>query len=278
MARLFREIRLGPADDSRETPLYFVSASPSQLRTVIEQKMTLDGIGFDGTTFKNWGRVLRRMKLRRLREQVGFKLTALLTGRAALPTGAHEILLGDDLENDPLTYAIYADILAGRIPVGDLHRVLTLNGVGETDARSLVSDLRALRPGRGVRRAYIRMERHADPQWSIDYAPGIVGCTGAFQIAAALWKEGSIRLEGVVQVVSNLVSRGVSLGDLGARLDDLARRAILDPNDVETLVARLGPIDLLPPMPDLTPPDPAWVAAWKRGPERLWTPARFVGE
>lgn len=122
------------------------------------------------------------------------------------------------------------------------------------------------------------MERHADPQWSIDYAPGIVGCTGAFQIAAALWKEGSIRLEGVVQVVSDLVSRGVSLDDLGARLDDLARRAILEPADVEALVARLGPMDLLPPMPTLTPADPAWVAAWERGPKRPWTPARFVEE
>ena len=175
MARLFREIRRGPEEGSRYTPLFFVSASPSQLRPVIEQKMTMDGIGFDGTTFKNWGKVIRRMSFSRLREQIGFKLTALLAGRAMLPTGAIEVLIGDDLETDPVTYAIYADVLAGRIPVSDLARILMLNGVGETDARSIVTARRELRPGRGVRRAFIRMERHADPDWSIEYAPGING-------------------------------------------------------------------------------------------------------
>ena len=148
MARLIREIRRGPGERSRDTPLYFVSASPKQLRPVIERKMGLDGISFDGTTFKDWGRVLRRAKFRRLKEQVGFKMTALMTGRAATPEGAHEILLGDDLETDPVTYAIYADALAGRIPIRDLIRVLRLNGVGEGDAEDIMRMRRDLRPGR----------------------------------------------------------------------------------------------------------------------------------
>lgn len=278
MAKLFREIRRGPTEGSRDTPLYFVSASPSQLRPVIEQKMTIDGIGFDGTTFKNWGGVLRRMRFSRLREQIGFKLTALLAGRTSFPVGAREVLIGDDLETDPVTYALYADILAGRIPVSDLARILMLNGVGEGDARSIVSTRRALRPGRGVRRAYIRMERHADPSWSLEFAPGVVGCTGAFQIALALWKEGSIMAEGVVRVASDLVERGVSPHELGERLHDTVRRALLDVDDANALLQRLEPlslVDRLGPMPE---PEPEWVSAWQRGPERLWTPPRFVGE
>lgn len=278
MARLFREIRQGPTTGSRYTPLYFVSASPSQLRPVIEQKMALDGIGFDGTTFKNWGGILRRMKLSRLREHVGFKLTALISGRAALPVGARETLLGDDLETDPLTYALYADILAGRIPASDLHRILRLNGVGDTDARDIVQTRRAMRPGRGVRRAYIRMERHADPEWSLEYAPGIVGCSGAFQIAVALWKEGSVAVDGVARVAADLVQRGDAPAELSERLADLARRALVDRADVEALTGRLCPLDLLRPIPDPPAPDPRWTAAWERGPECLWTPPRFVGE
>ena len=52
--------------------------------------------------------------------------------------GAIENLVGDDLETDPVTYAIYADVLAGRIGVDDLSRILALNGVMESDAEGLI--------------------------------------------------------------------------------------------------------------------------------------------
>lgn len=278
MARLFREIRRGPGSDSRETPLFFVSASPAQLRPVIEQKMTLDGIGFDGTTFKNWTKVLRRFTFRRLREQVGFKLTALLSGRAELPPGATENLIGDDLETDPLTYAIYADVLAGRIPAGDLARILVMNGVADSDARAIVSLRRELRPGRGVRRAFIRMERHHDPDVFQPYAPGIVGCHGAFQMAVAMWKQGSVSADGVVRVASDLVHRRVPGEDLLARLVNLCTRALITPDEARAFGDRLHAQGLTGPMGEPGEPDPSWQRAWRRGPERLWTPPQFVGE
>lgn len=278
MARLFREIRRGPAEHGRDTPLYFVSASPSQLRAVIEQKMVLDGIGFDGTTFKNWSGVMRRLRFRRLREQIGFKLTALLSGRAELPPGAVENLIGDDLETDPLTYALYADVLAGRIPVGDLERILLLNGVMDSDARAIVSLRRDLRPGRGVRRAFIRMERHADPEAFKSYGSGIVGCRGPFQIACALWTQGSIAAEGIVRVASDLLHRGLSGDVLAERLRDVCRRAILTPEKSMQVAGELTARGLVPPILELPEPDPEWVAIWRRGPERLWTPPQFVGE
>ena len=90
MRPLLREIRRGPRSRSRHTPLYFVSASPAQLRPVIERKMLFDGLEFDGTTFKDWLGVVRSGRLGRFREQVGFKLTALLTARRELPAGAGE--------------------------------------------------------------------------------------------------------------------------------------------------------------------------------------------
>ncbi|MCH9683426.1 MAG: hypothetical protein K0V04_18460 [Deltaproteobacteria bacterium] len=278
MARLFREIRRGPGGEGRDTPLYFVSASPAQLRPVIERKMRLDGIGFDGTTFKNWSGIVRRLRLSRLREQVGFKLTALLAGRAELPVGAIENLVGDDLETDPLTYALYADALAGRIPSGDLARILMLNGVGEGDARDIVRARRELPRCRGVRRAFIRMERHANPEVFKDYGPGIVGCHGAFQMAAVLMHEGSITEDGAIGVAKDLIARGLPPQELADRLGDLCHRALLTPEETTALGERLCAEAGVPPLAELHGPDPDWTAVWNRGPERLWTPPRFVGE
>lgn len=278
MSRLLREIRRGPREHNRHTPLFFVSASPSQLRPVIEQKLALDGIGFDGTTFKNWGGVLRRMKLSRFREQVGFKLTALLAGRAALPVGAAENLIGDDLETDPVTFALYADILGGRIPTSDLPRVLGLNGVSEVDARAIAQARRDLRAGRGVRRIFIRMERHADPDYFRDFAPGLVACRGAFQMSVAMHEQGSVTGTAIGRIAADLIHRGLDPAELAARLRDLCARAILTPQDTMELGRQLSEQGLIARMNDPGEPDPAWEAAWKPRPMRLWTPARYVGE
>jgi hypothetical protein len=277
MARLFREIRRGPGPE-RQTPLYFVSASPAQLRPVIERKMMLDGIGFDGTTFKNWTGVFRKLRLRRLREQVGFKLTALLAGRAELPRGALENLIGDDLETDPVTFAIYADVLAGRIGLDDLPRILAHNGVMESDARDIVRARRELSPGRGVKRAFIRMERNADADVFQEFGPGVVGCRGPFQMAAVLMHEGNVSEDGVMRVAGALLQRGLAPTELAERLRDLCRRALLTPDQAQALGRRMARDRLIAPMDDPGVPDAAWVAVFERGPERPWTPPRFVGE
>jgi len=278
MARLFREIRRGPGPEGRQTPLFFVSASPAQLRPVIERKMMLDGIGFDGTTFKNWTGVFRKLRLRRLREQVGFKLTALLAGRAELPAGAIENLIGDDLETDPVTYALYADVLAGRISLEDLPRILALNGVMESDAEAIVRARRELSPGRGVKRAFIRMERNADPDVFLEYGYGVVGCRGPFQMAAVLMREGNVSEDGVVRVAGALLQRGLPPAELSARLRDLCRRALLSPDETLALAQRMARERLIGPMEDPGAPDAAWEAARRRAPDRPWTPPRFVGE
>lgn len=278
MARLFREIRNGPAEATRDTPLYFVSASPLQLREVIERKMTLDGIGFDGTTFKDWGRVVQRLRFGRLKEQIGFKLTALLTGRAELPVGAEEYLLGDDLEHDPLTYCLYADMLAGRIPAHDVERVLGLNGVLPGDAKAIAATLRALRPGRGVRAALIRLERHAEPEAFLDYGPGIVPCLGAFQMAVVLWRLGCIARAGIGRVASEMLHRGVSEANLGERLCELVRRAVLPEDEAVGLARELRDKGVAIEIADGIGVDAVWAEAAKRRHDRVWTPGRFLGE
>src|SRR5687767_10422110 len=61
---LLRALRRGPGDRTALVPLYFVSGSPPQLRRVIERKMILDGVEFDGITFKDQLGLLRSGRVR----------------------------------------------------------------------------------------------------------------------------------------------------------------------------------------------------------------------
>jgi hypothetical protein len=271
MVPLLKELRRGPLRESRVTPLYFVSASPSQLRQVIERKMLLDGLEFDGTTFKDWVGVARKLRLRRFKEQLGFKLTALVCARRELPRAAEELLIGDDLENDALAYTLYADALARRVDGSRLARVLAGHGVASDDAEAVARALGELELGSGgVRRIYIRLERSERPEVFLESFPGLVACRGAFQMAVSLWQEGSIAEEGVTRVTRDLASRGATPESLADRLADCCRRAIVEPARARDLAAGLAAAGLLARRVELPAVDPAWARARERA-DAPWT-------
>ncbi len=110
---LLRALRRGPEKRSAIVPLYFVSGSPVQLRGVIERKMLLDGVDFDGIAFKDQLHLLLSGKPRAVIEQVGYKLCALLTYRRALPKRAHWLLFGDDVESDATVFELFGEVCAG---------------------------------------------------------------------------------------------------------------------------------------------------------------------
>ena len=79
---LIRE--LASNGDSR---LCIVSGSPKQMRSVLEEKLKLDGVEWDEFVLKdNVGNLLRG-RFRALRGQVGYKLPAILESRAKAPAG-----------------------------------------------------------------------------------------------------------------------------------------------------------------------------------------------
>ncbi len=261
MAQLLKEVRRGPGQVSRHTPIYFVSSSPHQLRGVLERKFLLDGIEFDGTTFKNWGALIKSGRLRGFKNQVPYKLAALLGNRAALPPGAREVLLGDDLEVDPLVYDLYRRILSGRIPDRELPAVLARHHVNPDDARGIAAlRLRAGNMPGGVIRALIRTERSEHPEAFLANWPWLVPCHDAFQMALALWDQRSISVAGVMRVARNLRLFEISAGSLEASVREMVRRGLLDAQQVEELAALLaehGLCRLEGPLPAV---DPAWAA------------------
>jgi len=276
MAALLREVRRGPARVSRITPLYFISASPAQLRPVIQRKMLLDGLEFDGTTFKDWVGVAASLRPRRFREQLGFKLTALLALVADLPAGVRLTLMGDDLETDALAFALLADALAGRVRGAPLRRILTCHGVARDDARFVARAAEA-QGARGPRvsRALIRMERHHDPEAFLDYWPHLAVCRGALQMAATLAQAGSLSIRGTLKVARDLVGRGQRPEQVRTRLEESARRALLGSEEAEVLRGLLEQEGLIPagrgPLP---PPDRLWTDRASAGKGQPWTPGR----
>jgi hypothetical protein len=129
-----------------------------------------------------------------------------------------------------------------------------------------------------VLRAFIRLERHQQTDDFIEYAPGVVGCMGAFQMAVALWKVGAVSAAGIGRVASELVGRGIKADALALRLYDLCRRAIVTPEEAREVAARLRHHDLVPELGEFPEPDPRWSAALQRDPSRVWTPRQYLGE
>jgi hypothetical protein len=227
MVPLLKELRRGPDPTSRHTPLYFVSASPPQLRTVIERKMLMDGVEYDGTTFKDWRACLRSGRLGRMKDQVGFKLTALLHTRLALPRGAREVLIGDDLEKDALAYCLYADIVAGRLAQDRVPKILTRLGVARPDAWGVADLAKMLPHADSVRRIVIRLEKRA-PDHFADFQPHVHPCRGPLQMALSLRGAGCISDEGVGRVAKGLAERGKTRIELDELQRDARQRGLTD--------------------------------------------------
>ena len=136
VGELLRALRGGPNPEDphhARAPLYFVSASPPQLRRILEGKMLLDGVEWDGITFKDHMGLVRARRFREVRRHVAYKLTALLEYRREWPAGAREWLYGDDAESDALIYSLYADIRAGQLAGEALDAALEKAFVGAED-------------------------------------------------------------------------------------------------------------------------------------------------
>jgi hypothetical protein len=236
MARLLREVRRGgerarAAGSGDAVPLFFASASPAQLRGVIERKLDLDGIGFDGSAFKAWGRVLAGGFRHKFKDQLAYKLTALLRLAHSLPAGLELQLIGDDLEADPLTFALCAGVLARELDADALDAVLAARGTTASDRAGLRQLAAQPGPRPKVERAYIRLER-SEPAALAEFAPVVVGVRSAWQLALALWVRGHVDVDGAVRVAHELrARRGVADTTLRAELDDLVTRGLLPASD-----------------------------------------------
>lgn len=246
---LLRALRRGPSGGATyaSNPIYFVSASPPQLRAVLERKMVLDGVEFDGITFKDQLTLVRLRRVQKLTAQVGYKLAALLLNRAELPWTVRETLFGDDSETDALIYALYADIVAGRLRGERLVRTLRRNGTDFEDAAYIDELSRELPTAELVHRVYINMETRK-PRAGFDaFGPRLVACYDTFQMALMLVQEGKVAPQTAADVGRALLDRPnrQSLGLLRSAFD-LVERGLLTLDTLRELWPDLHRRHLLP--------------------------------
>lgn len=224
-AELLRELRVASAG---RVLIYFVSGSPRQMRSVLAEKLRLDGIHFDGFILKDNLSNLLRLRFRALKEQIGYKLPALLAARAEAPPEAEETLFGDDAERDAFVYSLYADLLPRRVDAQTLERVLEIAGVYPDGREAIFRNLEALPAVDPVRRVLIHLDRKTPPMHFEAYGPRVVPVYNYFQASLVLFQDGRLRAEAVGHVGTALVERyGFTLSMLLRSFQDVLRRGAL---------------------------------------------------
>lgn len=219
-AALLREIRgAGPAG------LFILSGSPEQMRRVLEAKLRLDGIQWDGFTLKPQLRNLLRGHFRFLRDQVGYKLGTLLASREPLAVELDEILFGDDAENDVFIYSLYSDIVAGRVSNDALLGVLQQAAVTEEQIPELLRLVTRLPKRPCVRHIFIHLDRMSPLDTFAAYGPRVCPFYNYFQPALVLVEAGALDPRAALRVAADLViDQGFAADALAASFAELSRR------------------------------------------------------
>ena len=221
----------------RDFPIYFITASPPQMEERIREKLEFDQILPIGIYYKDNLRNLKPSRFRRLTQQVGFKLQALLQLRTQLRADVRQVLWGDDSESDAVIYSLYSDICARRFNEKDLLYVLrSLNVVGEQTDEIL--ELQSEIPPRDpVEKIYINLAVDTDPDYYLKFGRRLVPTHNSFQAALDLMQDGRLSTDQVVKIAQDLtLNYGFSTDELELSLDNLIRRQILS---AETLSAIL---------------------------------------
>ncbi len=218
-----------------------VSGSPMQMRKVLEEKLVLDGIRWDEFVLKdNLGNLVRG-RFRAVREQVGYKLPALLRSRAATPLEAREVLFGDDSEADAVIYSLYADLVARRIPETALEDIFKKARAWSGALLLARTALLQIPPVDSVEVIFIHLDRRTPPHRFAPLAPRVVPVFNWFQAALVLFARGHLDARQVVHITRvYLEQAGVSPPVLANHFQDLLRRGHLPAQSAEKLGLLIG--------------------------------------
>lgn len=234
-ATLLREmVRAGVA-------VHILSGSPEQMRRRLESKLRLDGITWESFTLKPNLENLLRLRFRAMKDQLGYKLPALLRARNAVTRGEgtppHETLFGDDAEADAFVYSLYADVVSGHVSVEALLEICARGRVYPDVVDALIEDARSIDRAEAVERILIHLERQTPPDNFRVYGARVVPFYNYLQAAFVVQEDGRLPPDAVLRVGVELVVQHRFDGDALARsYFDIARRGHLKGDGVDAVV------------------------------------------
>lgn len=232
-AALLREIRR-----TKPAALHILSGSPEQMRGRLEAKLRLDGVVWDSFTLKPTLENILKGRFGFIREQLGYKLGALLTSRLTTEIGMHEILFGDDAEADAYVYSLYADLVAGVIESSTLLEVLRRAKVHPDDCVELVRMARDVPRDDAVVRIFIHLERVSAFDAFDAFGSRVCAFYNYFQPAIVLVDDGALDVDGALRVANELVlEHGFDADALAASYIDLASRGRISTRVHDAFVA-----------------------------------------
>ncbi len=222
-AALLREIR-----GSDPFGIYIVSGSPTQLRKVLEAKLRLDGIRWDGFVLKPQASNILRGRFRFVKDQVGYKLAALLESRRDMPGDTREYLFGDDAEADAFIYSMFSDLSTGLVDTSVLAPVLEQAGVYPDVIPQILRLTERMPRGGGAERIFIHLDRVCAPSAFEDFGTRVVPFYNYFQPAVLLMQDAVLDPLSVLRVGAELViHHGFTHDALVASMRDMSTRGFL---------------------------------------------------
>ncbi len=221
----------------------FISGSPRQMRKVLSRKLALDGIEPKDFVLKPTLSNVLRFRFRAIRNQVGYKLGALLDRRLPDRPG-NETLFGDDAEMDAFIYSLYADLMDGAVTLGELEAILgSCRLYPSTQAKVLESASSIASRESKVERIFIHLDRRSPPARFDAYGPRVVPVFNYFQAALVLGRDGMLSSRGLVSVVGSMVADGYTQRTLVNSAQDLVRRGHLDSQGLAELAEHVRSLD-----------------------------------
>lgn len=186
-------------------PLHFVSSSPPQLRSVLEEKLAMDGLDWTSDTFKDQVYNLRMGRMDLLRQHVAYKSLAILSMVERAEKGSQFVLIGDSAESDAYIYLGVKLMLEGQLSMRGYLEYIERAGVESQVIGDLHEFLHAAKglggPGgllgheKKVRSIYIRQVPGYPIIEQTLLTEGILIFDGFFQVALSLIIDDLVQIE-----------------------------------------------------------------------------------
>ena len=239
LVRALTSSRVSQGGD-RPFPIFFVTASPPQMEKKIRLKLELDGINPYGAFFKDNLKNLRPKYFRRLSQQIGFKLQALMELRTRLKEDVQQILWGDDSESDAVIYSLYSDFCGQRIPPGEMRELLLRLHVTQTQVERIFEIARAVPKHDPVQKIYINLATDTDPDYYAKFGRRLIATSNTFQAALDLYQDGRLDEVQVLRVTQDMTMNfGFTPDEMAHSLRDMMLRGVVTTECAERILPQL---------------------------------------